>query len=257
MSAIEQLEAVARHLDACVEISTQQWAFAWLLGEARRNSNKHRAERSSRQEKNEGVDLHGALGELLLYGTVRRLGLMDAASYMLAHLYIEGGGRDAYGPDLMLGAKSSADRVGLDVKTFDCSTNKRYFAINDDKHQELAGQCHGYVGLICPPFASSAYLTRVIPYAHVCDWKCWNLRRDDTNGSPSRNLSITTAVALYTAQSYSFAEARARAHPRDDVLVLARATGPKSVAARLARMLPQISGAMEEAQRTVGVRRST
>src|SRR5690606_1138992 len=238
-------------------ISTQQWAFAWLLGEARRNSNKNRAERSSRQEKNEGVDLHGALGELLLYGIVRQLGLLDAVSYMLAHLYIESGGRDAYGPDVVLREGSNKDCVGLDVKTFDCSIRKRYFAINDDKHQELAGQCHGYVGLICPPFAASAYLTRVIPYAHVCEWKCWKLRRDDTHGSPSRNSSITRAGALYAAHPYSFAAARVPAQPREDVLRLAQATGPKSVAARLARMLPQIGRAIEEAQRTVGVRRST
>src|SRR6185312_1756508 len=90
------------------------------------------------------------------------------------------------------GASSSS---GIYVKSFDCQGNKTRFAINDQKHCELKRyNCIGYVGVICPPFARRAYLTKIIPYSAVETWTVGLLRED---GSPSRNFPIRKTLELY------------------------------------------------------------
>ena len=100
------------------------------------------------------MDLHGALGELLLFGAVRLLPNSDAAvEYMRRQLFCISGGRDVSGPDLSFhddDASADDPPVGIDVKTFDCATNKSRFAINAHKHAQLAGQCFAYMALVCP-----------------------------------------------------------------------------------------------------------
>jgi hypothetical protein len=134
-----------------VPLTAEQWAHALLLGEARQCTNKARARSADRgAQGNHEVDLHGALGELLLYGRVR--GLRDSdegADSMRRQLFCITGGRDVQGADLRF--IEDGVTIAIDVKTYDCSPSKRYFAINDNKHRELADDsCIGYVGLVCP-----------------------------------------------------------------------------------------------------------
>lgn len=248
------LEMLKHRLQREVPLTAEQWAFASLLGEARRNSNRHRSKEADREEQNEDVDLHGALGELLLFGIVRDLRIAEAVAYMRSHLYVPGGGRDARGPDLIFHTPEAV-RISLDVKTFDCSRHKGYFAINDDKHRELAEWRSWYIGLICPPYAATAYLTSPIPYQDVDHWECFRLKRDG-KGNPSRNLPIEDALSLYTDRTYDIDSARRNCHRRSQIVALARHSDSASVGARLAQLLPQMGSALEEARSTVGIRRA-
>src|SRR5262249_47089204 len=78
-----ELETLEKFLDRCIRITERQWATAMLLGEARRRSNSDRAKASDRGAAgNRAVDLHGALGECLLYNIARRCRDWDAMAYM-------------------------------------------------------------------------------------------------------------------------------------------------------------------------------
>ena len=229
----------------CISLSADQWAFALLLGRARERSNTLRlrtADRGSRG--NLEVDLHGALGELILYGMVLKQPESEAAAaYMRRHLYVAGGGAGVIGPDLLF--EEEGKPVGVDVKTFDCSTRKRYFAINNDKHLKLAGSCAGYMGLICARFSSIAFITRLIPYDDVSSWKCEALR---WNGSASRNLPIDEAILRYGACEYFSQKSRANVLDEEMIREAARATEPDSVMCRLGRWLPDVEPYLLDAQ---------
>jgi hypothetical protein len=219
-----------------IPLSQTQWAYAWLLGEARRESNAHRAKRSDRgADGNHSVDLHGALGELLLFGMVRDLKDEDAIEHTRRQLYIEGGGRNAVGADVSF--IENGTPVGIDVKTFDCDPKKKYFAINDDKHEQLRGQCAGYVGLICPAYAQQACLTTIIDYDDVSRWPVRTLR---PGGSPSRNLPIKEAMTRYCRAPYSITESRKQTYAETAVRGEALQTGAKSVGERMIHLLPEI-----------------
>lgn len=239
------------HFGVNLPLTAEQWAYAVLLGRARTLSNKHRAPGSDRdQDGNEEVDLHGALGELVLYGIVRRLpGSEEGARYLREHMFWEGGGSDVKGSDLLF--PDQGGHVGIDVKTFDCRSYKRYFAINDNKHSELVGQCVGYMGLICPPYASMACITRLIPYEDVSAWPVAQLRKDEEGrrrGTPSRDLDIQVAMQRYTAAAYDIGKNRFNVHAEQDVFELARQVGVGSVIVRLSRELPAAAPYLVEAQ---------
>lgn len=223
-----------------ISLSTTQWAFAWLLGEARRRSNRARARTSDRGASgNEAVDLNGALGELLLFGMMRELGDSDAVEHSRRQLYIADGGRAASGPDVSF--TELGRHIGIDVKTFDCSPNKRFFAINDNKHEQLRNQCIGYIGLVCPAFAASACLTRVIPYSDVSRWERRILR---ANGTASRNLPIEELMRLYCSEPYDIAQSRQRVYPKALIIDEALTTGSGSLAQRLIGLIPEIEPAI-------------
>jgi hypothetical protein len=244
-----ELEAFERSLYRSVRIEPRQWACALLLGEARRRSNPARARTANRGDAgNQAVDLHGALGDLLLYGIARRCRDKEALGYMQNQLYRSEGGRSVKGPDLRF--TDGGRVIGIDVKTFDCSPKNRFFAINDDKHAKLRGKCIGYVGLICPVFAPQACLTRLIPYEHVSGWECAQLRRGNS-GSPSRNLRIETAVRLYTPQSYDIEENRSAAFDRREIVALARKAGTGSMADWLTELVPTIRKAIQTVQESL------
>jgi hypothetical protein len=248
------LTDLAQHFGSNRPITPDQWAYAVLLGRARTISNKDRAPGSDRDaDGNEEVDLHGALGELVLRGIVRRLpGFEQAARYMENHMFRKGGGSDVKGPDLLF-ADHGTD-VGIDVKTFDCREYKRYFAINDNKHHELQGQCVGYMGLICPPYAHTACITRLIPYDAVSTWDVRQLRKDKNGkrrGTPSRNLEIDVVMRQYTASAYDIAKSRSEVYPEAVVFGLARQKGEGSVIARLSQVLPAAAPYLAEAQATL------
>ena len=213
---------------ARLSLTAKEWAYALLLGGARQRSNAERADTSDRGEiGNQEVDLHGALGELLLLRIVRDLPQsQDAEHYMLAHLFVETGGRGLKGADLVFTDNSTP--VGVDVKTFDCSPWKRYFAINYDKHAALGedNTCIGYMGLICPRFGRDACITRLIPYSDVSTWRYWSLKGDG-EGTISRNLPIDAAMRAYAVPTYSLAASRRAVYPEQEVRGLARQVGER------------------------------
>lgn len=229
----------------CIDLSAENWAAALLLGKARERSNVLRRPSSHRGARgNRDVDLHGALGELTLFGMVlREPDSESAAEYMRSQLFMAGGGAAVSGPDLLFDDDGGA--VGIDVKTFDCGTQKRVFAINDDKHAKLAGNCLGYVGLICASFSTLACLTRLIPYEEVLRWERRTLR---PGGSPSRNLFIGAALQQYGVESFSIERSRESLHDEAVVRELALARGEGTVADRLAHYLPQVEPYLEDAQ---------
>jgi hypothetical protein len=206
----------------CIDLSAENWAAALLLGKARERSNVLRRPSSHRGARgNRVVDLQGALGELTLFGVV--LGEPDsesAAEYMRSQLFVAGGGAAVQGPDLLF--DDDGRDVDIDVKTFDCGTQKRVFAINDDKHAKLAGSCLGYVGLICASFSTLGCLTRLIPYEEVSTWERRTLR---PGGSPSRNLLIGAALQQYGVESFSIGQSRESLHDEAVVRELALARG--------------------------------
>ena len=166
------LRELAEQSEACRPRSAEHWVFASLLSTARRLSNEGRGASADRGPLlNQKVVLHGALGELLLFGIVRQLPKSaTAVDRMLAHVPYVTGGCDINGPDLAFVEDGRA--VGIDVNSFDCSLWKCFFAIDERKHVELAGECVGYVGLIYPPFARSVCITRLIPHEDVSIWRC-------------------------------------------------------------------------------------
>ena len=156
-----------------IRLTPRAWAMAVLLGRARERSNQQRALTSDRGEVgNQTVDLHGALGELiLLRQALLRPESDDVAAYMRRHMFNPSGGRDVEGPDLEL--QEDGIRYGIYIKSFDCLPNKSFFAINGDKHRKLAGCCAAYLGLIAPRYCQKGVLTRLMPYDDV---EMWELR---------------------------------------------------------------------------------
>jgi hypothetical protein len=192
---------------AKVTLSDSFWAEAVLLGAARLKSNKNRDRKRDRQNQNPRVDLMGAASEVLLYRTLNRFvtdleaGNADAElplteaerdqtritalrgiDYMRKHLFIAGGGGSVEGADLVLGDGSASWSV--DAKSYDCAPNKRFFAINAEKHRELGELRPQYFCMLCPPYAARAFVA-VVPYAHVEQWPIRPLG-DRTPPDPAR-----------------------------------------------------------------------
>ena len=240
---LRDLEA---QLGTCVPLSAGQWACAVLLGCARawitdRNP-KSNAERA--RGAMERVDLHGALGQLLLFGIVRRLRDSKAAlAYMTQRLFYDGGGAAMTGPDLVF--KDRQKLIGLDVKTFDCQPHKRMFAISEASHAALHGECAGYVGLIGPRYARTTCLTKVIPYESVSDWKRGTLRK---SGPPAHCHPIHEVMKTY-APAYPLGHGSSDVYPHAQIMDLARQSGPGSLIHSLSRLLPAAASALENAQK--------
>ena len=167
-----------------------------FLGEARTASNDNRrAARSDRGQFNTQVDLLGALGELFVLRAAQAAERSEVAvAYMRDHLYREQGGRGVEGPDIRFVDHVTNETHELDVKTFDCMPNKSFFAINDNKHGMLRGQCSEYLCVITPRFGRRMAVARLVPYADVEKWSVGHLRH---GGSASRNLPIESFLESY------------------------------------------------------------
>ena len=187
---------VLKRTDKMVKLEARHWAWARFLGEARTASNDaRRAARSDRGKFNTQVDLVGALGELFLLRAARAAKRSEeAVAYMRDHLYREQGGKGVEGPDIRFVDHVTNETQELDVKTFDCMPNKSFFAINDNKHGMLRGQCSGYLCVITPRFGCRIAVARLVPYAEVEKWCVKRLRH---GGSESRNLSIECFLEAY------------------------------------------------------------
>lgn len=203
-----------------------RWAMATLLGDARRQTNEDgRHQRRNRgSAKNVLNDLYGAVAELSLYAKIAwpssKLVHEHERQYLSNQLYNPCGGRLTHGPDLELlhllpeegGFAAAEIGIGIDVKSFDCAPNKRYFAINVAKHKQLQGVCDFYFGMIVPPLGKTAVISQVVPYQEVSKWKEFDLGK---RGDPSFNLRIEEFIKRHApaakledlaSDRYTFAE---------------------------------------------------
>lgn len=174
-----------------IELTPEHWAHAAMLGEARRRTNeKSRSSKRDRgHQKNVAVDLIGSLGELIaLEHFETELG-SETLQAIRQHMLVSGSGRTVKGADL------SVNNRNLDVKTFDCAPNKRFFAINSVKHRQLQGQCDGYFALLSPQYGRKALVVECVPYQDVDQWPCKAL---GSYGDPSFNCPIREFLKTYT-----------------------------------------------------------
>jgi hypothetical protein len=111
---------------------------------------------------------------------------------------------------------------GVDAKTFDCSANKRFFAINGPKHANLRDLCSWYFALLAPRFGQRAELAKLVPYDDVQRWDAKNLRAANaTGGSISRNMPIKEFVSKYFSRSIDIGALRESTYSRLEVVRLA------------------------------------
>jgi hypothetical protein len=211
-----EISDITRITNDIVPLSPRLWAWASLLGGARTASNdERRHHRSDRGGSNDQVDLLGALGELFLLGAVMDAAdSAEAAEYMRGHLYSSAGGADVKGPDLAFAASDVGARYAIDVKTFDCSPNKRFFAINANKHRSLAGQCTHYFCIAVPRYGRRMAVARLIPYADVETWPEVRLR---SGGSPSRNCPLRDFLSGYFTHIPNLETIRADVYPPEEI----------------------------------------
>lgn len=194
---------------ATVRLTEEHWAWALLLGEARRLSNegKRAANADRSADGNRAVDLLGALAELFLLRKAIEFGAGECVDYIREHIFAPDGGAGVTGPDARI-LNNNGEIVCLDAKTFQAGSNRKFFAINDRKHRELFGECNFYFCVLVKRFGEVMIVARLVPYDDVSHWECYNLMRGG-KGSPSRNLGIdefsrnycSTPDALFRADS--------------------------------------------------------
>lgn len=211
-----------------IAVSKELWAHAALLGAARQRRDAN-GKRSDRGKHNTYVDLMGAFGELLLLEQIRPLDeRMEIQNYFRTHLYIESGAADQAKPDLSFTAHDDGHRIDVDVKTFDCDTKKRYFAINDGKHNALRDNCQHYFCVFARPFGRHAAIAKLVPYSHVEPAEAafpkdkWFIGSLLTRGSPSRNLFLDTFLEEYFTEAPKIADLRKRPYSRKEILQAAQ-----------------------------------
>ena len=211
--------------------------MAILLGRAREKSNdRTRARMADRGPVgNRDVDLHGALGELLLLRSVMERGPASAADYMRRHMFNPAGGRGVEGPDLEL--EKNGQRHGFDMKSFDCAPNKKFFAINDDKHQALRGKCIAYLAFVAPTLQNSGVISKLVPYVDVDTWKAWPLR---AGGNPSRNYPVQQFMAKYMPDPQAYRRPDDRILVQADIDQQMKADGPDGAHQQLIRLIPTL-----------------
>lgn len=187
-----------------VEVGAKDWAMAALVGQARRLSNEkfRGANRDRGVAKNIQNDLIGSLGEILAYKFFDKYLSDDAKLQQSYQLFSLGGGAKHRGADFHLDLHPRKPR--LDVKTFDCDSRKRFFAINAKKHRSLNSCCEGYTCLMIPLYSKSAVLEPCVPYSAVSGWNEASL---GSYGDASLNLPINDFLRLHSdADSYAKAK---------------------------------------------------
>jgi hypothetical protein len=210
-----KLESLQSALDRRIRLSPEIWAKALLLGKLRTTTNSSRAVAADRGAAgNTAVDLHGAIGELVLLHLVVRLGGTAEALQMASHMFSPEGGQAVVGPDLLVSTPEGV--VGIDAKTFDCAPNKRFFAINDSKHRSLQSACGWYFALLSPSFGQFAELTRLVPFEDVETWETASLR-SGPQGSASRNLPIGDFLTRYSRRQIDLRKVSRHRHDADVV----------------------------------------
>lgn len=181
-----------------IELTPKHWAYAALIGEARRrsNNNKRNKNRDRGFEKNIQNDLIGSIGELICMEYFQNWLSEANKEELRKNVFGIGGGTGFTGTDINLDLHEK--KLKLDIKTFDCEPNKKYFAINNKKHEKLKGNCDGYVCLLIPKYGRAAYLLPMIRHDEVDQWEIKELGR---YGDPSRNKKIHDLVRETTNDS--------------------------------------------------------
>lgn len=158
----------------------------------------------------------------------------SAVAYMRDNLYRERGGRGVKGPDIRFEDEETGVLHEIDVKTFDCGPNKKFFAINDNKHLSLSGQCSAYFCIVTPPFGRRLAIARLVPYADVDTWPALKLR---WNGSHSRNYQLNEFLSRYFSTPPVIEELRADVFSMDEIEA---AKANAAIRAKLVRLLPTL-----------------
>ena len=173
------------------DLTTKHWAFAAMMGEARRRTNEksRAANRDRGRDRNIAGDLMGSLGELIALEHYQSQMSPDDVATIRQHMIVNGSGRTVKGADIEVANKR------IDVKTFDCAPNKRFFAINSQKHKQLKGSCDGYLALLAPKYGRKALLVDVLPFDDVSNWQCKPL---GPYGDPSYNCQLREFLKQYT-----------------------------------------------------------
>ncbi len=154
--------------DRNVHVPPEVWVQAWYLGGARSKLNScYRESYDDRSESQHKLsDFMGAAAELLIYRLLKSNGLSaEGCRYIRENIFnpkLNNGGHDV---DLVLAGR------GYDIKSFDCSPNKRYFAVSKKTHDNLRGHCDGYLCVMFPPRSKQALIMNVHKYRWVDDFE--------------------------------------------------------------------------------------
>ena len=182
-------------------ITPEIWAYSALIGEARRrsNDNKRNKNRDRGYQKNIHNDLIGTAGELL---ALKYFGcsMSEKSKSMFLHDLIKTeGGAVMKGVDVIFdNIPGNIKDLRLDIKTFDCEPNKRFFAINSKKHDKLKNNCEGYLCFLIPRLGRYAAVANYVNYSDVNSWEEKSL---GSYGDPSKNINILSFQNSYFGNS--------------------------------------------------------
>ena len=181
-----------------IELTPDDWAIGAMLGHARRfsNDNKRNKTRDRGNSKNVHVDLMGSMGEIIAFKSFQKYVSEELMKSQMENLFGVGGGSRFIGADFYLDLHPR--KLRLDAKTYDCDPSKKFFAINEKKHNSLKGKCDGYACLLIPKYSKSAFLIPNVPCSDVDSWQIKSLGK---YGDPSFNLPISKFVKQYAKKS--------------------------------------------------------
>jgi len=166
-----------------LNVPPRLWAYAMLVGDARGRSNDGRRNKIGFNKKlGQHTDLIGAFSEVFIYHAFLTMGgSEELLSALRQNMFDPRGGTATSDVDLVV------DGNRLDIKSFDCAPNKKFFAINKRKHRALAGKCDHYLCMLVLPFGKHAVLTNLVKWSSVSEWE----ERDFINsGNPALILPI-------------------------------------------------------------------
>jgi len=153
--------------DRKLTVRPRLWAYACMLGDARVRSNSRSTVNGCFSSSTRShIDMMGAFAEIFLYHCFLTMGASkDLLSRFRHHVFSPDGGSAASDVDL------EVDDVRIDVKSFDCSPRKKFFAINKRKHESLRGKCHNYLCVMAAPYGGHAVISNLIWYPLVSTWR--------------------------------------------------------------------------------------
>lgn len=177
-----------------IDVSVNDWAMAARIGQSRRLSNSKRNKTRDRGNKNNiMVDLMGSVGEVLAYKSLSdKMSFNNRIAYM-DDIFKVAGGSAMKGADMTIDNHAHGFRR-LDIKTYECAPNKRYFAINNKKHLALENVCDGYFCVLFALYGKKAFIVDYVPYDDVSNWENKALGK---YGDPSRNMNIKSFTTNY------------------------------------------------------------
>lgn len=203
-------------LDTIVEVSLDIWAMAEILINPRILSNSVRLSESERDDP-EKIEIFGVVSELILRQILLELPDSVAAVQNLeGALFLPGGGSDPRAQEPDLNVYDGQRFVGIDAKSHNTESHRRYYAISNKKHENIRGKCAGYFCVIVPRNGKRAAVAKLVPYADVERWECFPLGR-----TPSRNLLLDHFRTRYCPK-FQMGSLRSDLHDEKEVKARAR-----------------------------------